>query len=104
MSTDTDVDPRPEWPVRHEYRYLDAPLYKMDYVATVSGNRVKIMFTNGYQIEHDTSSNTSGVDVFHTGVWIGEFRFLTDLSIEGLAQYLTFYLCESTEHCLHISG
>ena len=84
--------------MRHEYRYLDAPLYKMDYVATVSGNRVKIMFTNGYQIEHDTSSNTSGVDVFHTGVWIGEFRFLTDLSIEGLAQYLTFYLCESTEH------
>ena len=104
MSTDTDLDPRPEWPVRHEYRYLDAPLYKMDYVATVSGSRVKIMFTNGYQIEQDTSSRSGAVDVFHTGVWIGAFRFLTDLSIEGLAQYLQSYLRESPAHCLHISG
>ncbi len=102
MSTDTD--PRPEWPVRHEYRYLDAPMFKMDYVATVTDNRVKIMFTNGYQIERDKSLNISAVDVFHTGVWIGEFRFLTDLSIEGIAEYLRFYLCRSDLHCLHISG
>ena len=104
MSTDTEVDPRPEWPVRHEYRYLDAPMFDVEYVATVSGSLVKIMFTNGYQIERDTSSNIQGVDVFHTGVWIGEFRFLTDLSIEGLANYLSAYLAQSHLHCLHVSG
>ena len=103
MSTDTDVASQTEWPVRHEYRYLDAPLFDVGYVATVSDSLVNIMFTNGYQIERETSSRSGAVDVFHTGVWIGEFRFLTDLSIEGLAQYLRSYLNESPAHCLYIA-
>ena len=104
MSTDTEVAPRPEWPVRHEYRYLDAPMFDVGYVATVSGSLVKIMFTNGYQMEYDTSSVCMAVDVFHTGVWIGNFRFITDLSIEGLAQYLKSYLNESPAHLLYVSN
>ena len=75
----------------------------LNYVATVSGSLVKIMFTNGYQMEYDTPSVAMAVDVFHTGVWIGEFRFITDLSIEGLAQYLKSYLNESPAHLLYVS-
>ena len=94
MSKYTDLDPRGKWPVED-----------MSYVATVSGSLVKIVFTNGYQIDHDTAHSLSSraVDVFQTGVWRGEFRFLTDLSIEGLAQYLRSYLLQSPTHFLHVA-
>jgi hypothetical protein len=79
MSTDTDTG-------------TDRGAGLFDYVATMTPTGFTVQFPIGYVIEHDSAGPATCVSLSFCGEYLGDFRFLTDLSPAALAEELRAWL------------
>ena len=85
MSTDTDTG-------------TDRVAGLFDYVATMRPTGFTVQFPIGYVIEHDSAGPATCVSLHFCGEYLGDFRFLTDLSPAALAEELRAWLAaEATD-------